>query len=608
MCGIVGYAGSRQAAPILLGGLKKLEYRGYDSSGIAVGDGGKLNMVKAKGRLDNLVKLTDNGKNLIGNVGVGHTRWATHGEPNDVNSHPHLSKSGRFAVVHNGIIENYLSLREFLTDKGFDFVSDTDTEVIAHLLDYYYDGDILDALRKVLNKLVGSYALGVLNSLTPDKLYAVRKDSPLVIGLGDGENFIASDMPALIAHTKRFILLNDDEIAEIDRDKAVVFNKNMETVTSTPFTVDWDEKSAEKDGYAHFMLKEIYEQPKAIRDTVSPRIKNGEIVLDDIKFTRDEVNAVRKINIVGCGSAYHAGIIGKYCIERICRIPVEVDTASEFRYRDPIIDDGVLTVIISQSGETADTLAALREAKSKGSRIFSIVNVLGSSIARESDDVLYTRAGPEIAVATTKGYTSQVAALYLLALYFADKKGIMNKSDFDERIAALNLVPELINEIMTGADKVQYLATLFAGSRDTFFIGRGTDYASALEGALKLKEISYIHAEAYPAGELKHGTISLIEQGSPVIAVATDTRLFEKTLSNIKEVKTRGATVLAIASKQNSGVESEADYTLYLPDCHPFVAPMLTAVYLQLFGYYVAAARGNDIDKPRNLAKSVTVE
>ena len=589
-------------------GLKKLEYRGYDSSGVAVIDGdGNIEVVKAKGRLQSLIDKTDGGKTLHGSVGVGHTRWATHGEPNDVNSHPHLSRDGKFAVVHNGIIENYIELREFLIARGYEFRSETDTEVIAHLLEYYYGGDMLDCMRKVLNKLVGSYALGVLYSGTPEAFYSVRKDSPLVVGLGDGENFVASDMPALLRHTRRFILLGEGEIVRVAADSVDIFNRNMEKVEHEIVTVDWDEATAEKNGYPHFMLKEIHEQPRALAAVLS-RIKGDEIVLDNVKLTADEIKNIAKINIIGCGSAYHAGIIGKYFIERVCRKPVEVDLASEFRYRKPIVGKNTLTIVISQSGETADTLAALREAKRLGSRTLAVVNVLGSSIAREADDVLYTLAGPEIAVATTKGYTTQVAALYLIGLYFAGVIVSIPSEEYAGLLNSLKNLPAAVEEILAAPEKIQYLAAQYAGARDVFFIGRGMDYASALEGALKLKEISYIHAEAYPAGELKHGTISLIEKGSPVITVAVDPDLFEKTLSNAVEVATRGASVIAVAAKTNAHIEQKADYTVFIPECSPLIAPVLTAVVLQLFGYYVAAAKGLDIDKPRNLAKSVTVE
>ncbi len=609
MCGIVGYCGNKQAAPILLDGLKRLEYRGYDSSGIAAINNEKIASFKAKGRLSALCDMTENGKLLLGTVGIGHTRWATHGEPSDVNSHPHVSASGKFAVVHNGIIENYLELRRFLAEHGFTFVSQTDTEAVAHLLDYYYNGDVLDCIRKTLNKLKGSYALGVICADTPYALYAVRKDSPLVIGLGKGETFIASDMPALLRYTREFILIDEGEIVRVTAEGADIFNQNMEPKKKQSFTAAWDLESAEKGGYPHFMLKEIHEQPRALRDTIASRItSSGEIELDKIKLPDSQIAAISKINIIGCGSAYHAGIVGKYYIEKTCRIPVEVDLASEYRYRDPIVKANTLTIIISQSGETADTLAAMREAKRLGSRTLAIVNVVGSSIAREADDVLYTLAGPEIAVATTKGYTSQVAALYLLGLKFASVLHTLTPEEYSRQLSALSSVPAAVEEILSSVEKIQYVSSLYRKSEDTFFIGRGTDYAAALEGALKLKEISYIHAEAYPAGELKHGTISLVEDGITVIAVSTDPALAEKTLSNVKEVKTRGARVIAITTPQTAAIAEEADHTIVLPECHYLIAPLLTAVYLQLFGYYTAAARGCDIDKPRNLAKSVTVE
>ncbi len=608
MCGIVGYAGAKKAAPVLLNGLEKLEYRGYDSAGIAVTDGKEIKVVKARGRLKNLIDATAGGETLFGSVGVGHTRWATHGEPNFVNSHPHLSPNGRFAVVHNGIIENYLALRAFLTEKGYSFRSQTDTEVIALLLEYYFDGDMMDCMRKVLNKLVGSYALGVLYLGESDRFYAVRKDSPLVIGLGDNENFIASDMPALLKHTRRFILLGDNELACVKSDEVTVLNRNFEQVIKEEFTADWDEEGAEKGGYPHFMLKEIHEQPKALRDTIFPRISGKKVCLDETSLTEEYAKTIKKINIIGCGSAYHAGIIGKYFIERLARIPVEVDLASEFRYRVPIVSENTLTVIISQSGETADTLAALRESKRLGSRTLAIVNVVGSSIAREADDILYTRAGPEIAVATTKGYTTQVAALFLLGLYLSSVKNTVTPEKYDDLLGELCSLPDKVERALENQNDVQFLASQYFSQENVFFIGRGMDYASALEGALKLKEISYVHAEAYPAGELKHGTISLIEDGLLVIAIAVDEKLFEKTLSNVKEVKTRKASVVALASPKNEAVKNESDHLILLPKIHPLFAPVLTAVHLQLFGYYVAVARGCDVDKPRNLAKSVTVE
>lgn len=608
MCGIVGYVGYEQAAPILLKGLEKLEYRGYDSSGIAIYKNNIISMVKAKGRLSNLIKMTDNGKSLDGTMGIGHTRWATHGEPNDINSHPHISNSGKFAVVHNGIIENYLELREFLIERNFHFLSQTDTEVVAHLLEYYYTGDILDTIRKVLNKLKGSYALGVISSQHPDQFFAVRKDSPLVIGLCESANYIASDMPAILEYTKTFYLLEEKEVAVISADSVKIYNHNKELIIKEPFTVDWDISSAEKGGYEHFMIKEIHDQPKAISDTITPRIKNDEIALDGIKLTDAQIKNIKKINIIGCGSAYHAGIIGKYFIEKVCRITTEVDLASEFRYRDPIVDSSTLTVIISQSGETADTLAALREAKKRGSRIFSIVNVVGSSIARESNDVLYTWAGPEIAVATTKGYTTQVTAIYLLGLYIAKSLNSIDSDYLTRLLSQVKNLPKLVEKTFEQVKEIQYLASTYSSVKDVFFIGRGMDYAVAMEGSLKLKEISYIHAEAYAAGELKHGTISLIENGTLVIAVATDEKLFEKTLSNIKEVKTRGATIITLASEGNIQIGSESDHTIFIPKIDGLLSPSLSVIVLQLFGYYIAATRGCDIDKPRNLAKSVTVE
>lgn len=609
MCGIVGYTGRKQAAPLLLEGLSKLEYRGYDSSGIAVLHDGTIDMVKAKGRLRELCRLTDNGRSPVGTVGIGHTRWATHGEPNDVNSHPHVSRSGKFAVVHNGIIENYLPLKAFLTDAGYEFVSDTDTEVIAHLLEYYYNGDMIETVRKVVNKLEGSYALGVLSCYAPDTFYAARKDSPLVIGLGDGENFIASDMPAVLARTRKFILLSDNEIASVSADAVAVYNRNREVLDKQPFTVDWDVAAAEKNGFPHFMLKEIFEQPKALEATLSPRLQGDEVVLDDIALSETQIKDIDKIYIVACGSAYHAGMVGKYFIERLCRISVEIDVASEFRYRYPILNARTLTVIISQSGETADTLAALREAKRAGSRVLGIVNVVGSSIARESDDVLYTRAGPEIAVATTKGYTTQVAAMLLLGLKLARALGRVEKDEYLRIVQDLRTLPETVTQVLeNNVEAVQYLASQYFAANDAYFIGRGVDHALALEGALKLKEISYIHAESYAAGELKHGTISLIEKGSLAVAVACDKRLFEKMLSNIKEIKTRGATVIAVCRGHNAALKAECDHVVELPDCGDEVYPIVAVTALQLFGYYVASARGCDIDKPRNLAKSVTVE
>lgn len=608
MCGIVGYAGSKQAAPILLEGLKKLEYRGYDSSGIAVNSEGRLEVVKAKGRLAVLSEKTNGGSTLEGCIGIGHTRWATHGEPSDANSHPHLSNNGRFAVVHNGIIENYLKLREYLESKGFSFLSETDTEVVAHLFEYYYKGDILEATIKVIGKINGSYALGVLCSDCPDSFIAVRKDSPLIVGLGDGESFIASDIPAVLPYTKNVYFLEDNEIVELKKDSVKVFNTDMEEISKEVYEVKWDVAAAEKGGYEHFMFKEIMEQPKSIRDTVSPRLENGEVVLDKISLSREYISSLSKLYIVACGSAYHAGVVGKYIIEKLTRKPVDVMIASEFRYCSPIVDEDTLVVIISQSGETADTLAAMREAKRLGARTLAIVNAVGSSIAREADNVLYTWAGPEIAVATTKAYSTQLNALCLIALYMADKLGTITPERKKSIINALGRLPEDVEKILASKEKIQYCASRYYNSKSVFFLGRSLDYAIALEGSLKLKEISYIHSEAYAAGELKHGTIALIEKGTLVVAVCTVPELFEKMLSNIKEVKARGACVIAVARDGFTDIEKEADHVIYVPDTDDAVMPSEAVIPLQLFSYYVALLKGLDIDKPRNLAKSVTVE
>lgn len=608
MCGIVGYIGKNQAAPILLEGLSKLEYRGYDSAGIAIFDKNKIEVAKAKGRLAVLSEKTNDGKSVKGTMGIGHTRWATHGEPSDVNSHPHLSMSGRFAVVHNGIIENYISLKKTLIEKGFEFISETDTEVIAHLFEYYYTGDILDAMVKVINRVEGSYALGVLCSDYPDSFIAVRKASPLIVGLGDGENFIASDVTAILKHTRNIYRLEDNEIVVLNHDHVTVYNNDKEEVKKEMFTVDWDVSAAEKGGYEHFMMKEIEEQPKAIRDTISPRIKDGRIVLDDISLTAEDIKNINKIYIVACGSAYHVGVVGKYVIEKLCRIPVEVQVASEFRYCDPIINKNDLVIVISQSGETADTLAALKEAKNHGARILSIVNVVGSAIANASDDVIYTWAGPEIAVATTKAYSTQLTVIYLIAAYMAEKLGMFTTGEYSQFVNELQSLPEKVSEILKSKEEVQYLASKFFNCHSIFFIGRNLDYAVSLEGSLKLKEISYIHSEAYAAGELKHGTISLIEDGTLVIALATGQELFDKTVSNVKEVKARGAVVMGVTTDNHDNMEDVADYVIKIPNINETLLPSLSVVPLQLFGYYVASLKGCDIDKPRNLAKSVTVE
>ena len=606
MCGIVGYIGDDKATPILLNGLEKLEYRGYDSAGVAVYQNHSVEVVKSKGRLKNLCDILTSDNHMTGTLGIGHTRWATHGEPSDINSHPHCSENGSFAVVHNGIIENYLYLRDYLMNKGKRFASETDTEVVAQLLEYYYNGNILDTIIKVLSKIEGAYALGIICKDDPDTLYAVRKDSPLIIGLGKGENFIASDIPAIIDKTRDIYRLNDNEIAVIKRDNVTVYNEAKEIITKNKIHIDWDITAAE--GYEHFMLKEIMEQPKAVHNTISPRLVDGKIVLDELKLTKEDLQKLKKIVIVACGSAYHVGVVAKYAIEKTVRIPVEIDIASEFRYRDPIIDENVLVLVISQSGETADTLAALREAKKLGARVLSIVNVVGSSIANESDDVLYTWAGPEISVATTKAYSTQLCVVYLLVLYMADLLGTISKQEYQNYVADLEALPSLIEKTISDTKQIQAVAAKYYQCENIFFIGRNIDYALSLEGSLKLKEISYIHSEAYAAGELKHGSISLIEDGTLVVSLATYEALFDKMMSNIKEVKARGATVLSLTTEDKTIIESETDEVFYIPNINSMMAPSLAVLPLQLFAYYVADNRGCDIDKPRNLAKSVTVE
>ncbi|WBY64749.1 MAG: Glutamine--fructose-6-phosphate aminotransferase [isomerizing] [Thermocaproicibacter melissae] len=608
MCGIVGYVGQDQAAPILLEGLAKLEYRGYDSAGVAVYDGTSIQVVKSKGRLKVLSDKIHGGADMTGNIGIGHTRWATHGKPSDVNAHPHVSESGKFAIVHNGVIENYLELKSDLLEKGCHFVSETDTEVVAQLLDYNYKGNLLEAVIKTLKKIRGSYAFGIICKDWPDRIIGVRKESPLIVGLGKGENFIASDIPAILSHTREIYRLQENEIAVIQADGVTVYNMDQEVIEKTPDHINWDISAAEKCGYEHFMAKEIMEQPKAVHDTISPRIKNGRIVLDNITLTKEQLENISRIMIVACGSAYHVGVVAKYVFERFTHIPVEVDVASEFRYRDPIIDEHVLVLVISQSGETADTLAALREAKRLGARTISIVNVVGSSIANESDDVLYTWAGPEIAVATTKAYSTQLAVIYLLAIYIAEKMGVISEADYQYYISELQSLPDKIAETLDSKAHVRAVAEQFYQKKDVFFIGRNIDYAMSLEGSLKLKEISYIHSEAYAAGELKHGTISLIENGTLVIALATQKRLFEKMMSNIKEVKARGATVLGVTTYSNQQIEKEAEYVFYIPEICDMMLPSLAVIPLQMFAYNIANLKGCDIDKPRNLAKSVTVE
>lgn len=607
MCGIVGYIGQNEAAPVLIKGLKKLEYRGYDSAGIAVfGDG--IHVVKTKGRLADLDAKVQEMGGVEGHVGIGHTRWATHGAPSDVNSHPHTSMNGRISVVHNGIIENYLQLKAELEEKGYVFASETDTEVVAQLFDYYYDGDMVDTLIRVIGRIRGSYALGILCNEKPDEIVAVRKDSPMLVGIGENENFIASDIPALLEYTKDYYLLNDNEIVVLKKDSITILDLDKNEIKKDIYNVTWDISAAEKGGYDYFMMKEIMEQPKAFKATISPRIVDGEIKLDNIKYTDEDIKNINRIHIIACGSAWHAAIVGKYVIEDYARIPVEVDLASEFRYRNPILDKNDICIIISQSGETADTLAALREAKRQGIRILAIVNVVGSSIARESDDVLYTWAGPEIAVATTKGYSTQVALMYLLAMKFGQARGYLSAEEVKKLTAELELVPGYIEKLLTMDEELKELAKAHAHANDVFVIGRGIDYAVALEGSLKLKEISYIHSEAYAAGELKHGTISLIEEGTLVVAIATQDPLYEKLVSNVKEVKARGAYVVAIAKEGNTEIAEVADKVIYIPQINDKFTASLNVIPMQIFSYYVAIERGCDVDMPRNLAKSVTVE
>lgn len=608
MCGIVGYVGYDEATPMLLHGLEKLEYRGYDSAGVAVYSEGKLKVVKKKGRLKNLSDILDGGKKLLGNTGIGHTRWATHGKPSDINSHPHMSDSGKFAVVHNGIIENYLRLRSDLIQKGKKFVSETDTEVVAQLIDYLYEGNFLDAVMKATSMLEGSYALGIVCADFPEEVIAVRKDNPLIIGYGPKENYIASDIPAVLSRTRDICRLNDGEFAVLTKDDVKIYDANKNPIDKKITHIDWDISSAEKGGYDHFMLKEIMEQPKAIRDTIHPRIKDGKVVLDQINLSKEDLEKISKICILACGSAYHVGCAAKYVLEKLTRKPVEIDLASEFRYRDPIIDESVLVIVISQSGETADTLAALREAKKLGARILSIVNVVGSSIANDSDDVIYTWAGPEIAVATTKAYSTQLTVIYLIALYMAEKLNTITQSEYDLYIESLLKLPDQIEEIFENIDDIKAFAKKYFETDDVFFIGRNVDYALALEGSLKLKEISYIHSEAYAAGELKHGTISLIEDGTLVVTLANYDKLFDKIVSNVKEVKSRGAEVFSITTRDHRDIEQVSDAQFYIPKTCDIMSPSLAVIPLQLFSYYIALNKGCDIDKPRNLAKSVTVE
>jgi glucosamine--fructose-6-phosphate aminotransferase (isomerizing) len=607
MCGIVGYIGAKNTVEVLLDGLKRLEYRGYDSAGIAFVHRDGLKVTKAKGRLRTLdqmmcdVVATDT-------VGIGHTRWATHGEPSDINSHPHTDVSGNIAVVHNGIIENYLKLKNMLIEEGVTFVSETDTEVAAHLINRFYEGDLLLAVQKAVNLLEGSYALGVVSDKHPELFVCVKKDSPLVIGLGKDENFIASDIPAILKYTRDIYLLEDGEVAVLKRDGVQVYDELGNPVKKEIFKVEWDIAQAEKGGYEHFMLKEMHEEPRALTDTLMPRIKDGRIDLAEAGIDEAFVSGINKLFIVACGTAYHAGFMGKYLIEKLARMPVEVDIASEFRYRDPLITEGDVMLVISQSGETADTIAAIREAKKRGAKVLAVVNAVGSTISREADAVIYTRAGPEIAVASTKAYNTQLMAVYMIALEFARIKGTLAQEEYSVYLKGLVEICGAAKAVLDQKKKLQKLASRHFNQKSVFYIGRSLDYLLAMEGSLKLKEISYIHSEAYAAGELKHGTIALIEPGTLVVAVLTQDALFDKTVSNIKEVKARGAYVLAIAAGKHGDLADFADEVIELPDCESLLLPIIAVTPMQLFAYYMAVEKGCDVDKPRNLAKSVTVE
>ena len=612
MCGIIGFVGAVSAAPILLDGLERMEYRGYDSAGVAVrADDGTLQVRKTKGRLKVLSDLIHGGADLKGCQGIGHTRWATHGEPSDVNAHPHVSADGSIALVHNGIIENYQEIKEHLLQKGVTFTSDTDSEVVAQLLEVYYreNGNMLDAVSRTLHRIEGSYAFGILCSDYPNAIIAARKDSPLILGYGKEGNFLASDVTAILRYTQDVSYMDDGEIAVITRDSIDVFNSELVPVDKARVTVDWDVSAAEKGGYAHFMVKEIFEQPEAIRKTISPRIRDGRVVLDDLDMPADYIKNVDRIFIIACGSSYHVGMVSKYIWEKLLRRPVEVMLASEFRYCDPLVDEKSLVIVISQSGETLDTMAAMREAKRRGGRTLAIVNVVGSSIAREADDVLYTWAGPEIAVATTKAYSTQLVLMDLVGLYLADELGSLDPAEYSAIMSEMQRLPEKMEAFLAHTEDIQYYASRYFNHNSVFFIGRNLDYAMGLEGSLKLKEISYIHSEAYASGELKHGTISLIEPGTLVVALGTYAPLFDKAMSNVVEVKARGAEVLAITGEDfRERMEKTADAVITVPETHPVLQPSLGIVPMQLFAYYVALQRGCDIDKPRNLAKSVTVE
>ena len=608
MCGIVGYIGKHQAAPIILEGLAKLEYRGYDSTGMAVFDGKKINIQKAAGRLQVLENMTRGGETMPGCVGIGHTRWATHGKPTDINAHPHDNQDGTIAVVHNGIIENYQQLKQRLINRGYKFVSDTDTEVLVQLIDYYYKGNPLEAITKVLHRVEGSYALGILFADHPEEIFAVRKDCPLIVGTSSEGSFIASDVPAILKYTREVYYIDNQEVVALKENEIHFYTVDEEEIQKTPSHVDWDAEAVAKGGYEHFMLKEIYDQPRAVRETFEKHMKDGNVEIEELHMADEEIRKLSRIHIVACGTAYHAGMTAKYVIESMARISVEVDMASEFRYRNPIIEEGALVIVISQSGETADTLQALRDSKARGAKVLGIVNVVGSSIAREADSVMYTWAGPEIAVASTKAYSAQLIALYLLAMKFARVKGTISEEEYQQLVFDLRRLPEQIELLLGNKTRIQRFANRYVAAKSVFFIGRGLDYTLSMEGSLKLKEITYMHSEAYAAGELKHGPISLIEDGTLVMASLTQEDLYKKTISNIREVKSRGAFVLALTTTGHDDIEDSADYVLYIPQTNRYFTNSLAIIPFQMFAYYVSIGKGLDVDKPRNLAKSVTVE
>lgn len=608
MCGIVGYLGPKNTSEVIVDGLSKLEYRGYDSAGVAVCNDGELEIRKFKGRLAVLAEDIEKNE-MKGNLGIGHTRWATHGEPSDVNSHPHFNMDKTIAVVHNGIIENYMELKEELKEDGVEFRSETDTEVIAHLVDKYYEGNLLDAVYKTVARLRGAYALGVICKDNEDELVAVRKDSPLIAGVGEGENFIASDIPALLKYTRKVYFLENGEVVHIKGNELKIYDAERNPVEKEIYDVKWDIEAASKGGYDCFMLKEINEQPEGVKNTLERRLdENGNIVLDGIHLTKEDLDSINRIYIVACGTAYHAGLLGKNALEKYLKVPVITDIASEFRYSDNFVDEHSLVILVSQSGETADTLAVLRDSKAKGAKILAITNVVGSSISREADEVFYTWAGPEIAVASTKAYTTQITSLYMIALNFALEKGTITREEYLSTIEKMKKLPEKIQKVLDNQDKIKETAERIVSKEHVFFLGRGVDYSLAMEGSLKLKEVSYIHSEAFAAGELKHGTIALIEEGTPVISIATQENLFEKMVSNMQEVKARGAFVASIAQEHNRSVEKVSDEVIYIPNCDDMLVPIVAVVPMQLLAYYVSTMKGLDVDKPRNLAKSVTVE